>query len=97
MGQSPFPRNAPAPRRGAVGITSPLARYECPHCSVRHPWALRFVCGIPTMRLYSLALLAGGAEILVSGDEDLLVLADDSPIPTIEPRAFWVLITGGTR
>ena len=41
--------------------------------------------------------LAGGAEILVSGDKDLLVVADDSPIPIVEPRAFWVLITGGAR
>ena len=41
--------------------------------------------------------LAGGAEILVSGDKDLLVVADDSPIPIVEPRAFWALITGGTR
>ena len=41
--------------------------------------------------------LAGGAEIVVSGDKDLLVATDDSPIPIVQPRAFWVLITGGAR
>ena len=41
--------------------------------------------------------LDGGAQVLVSGDKDLLVVADGSPIPIVEPRAFWVLITGGEQ
>ena len=72
MGQSPIPRNAPAP---AVALSELPAQ-------------------LPNLLA---SALAGGAEILVSGDKDLPAVADDSPIPIIEPRAFWVLITGGTR
>ncbi len=72
MGQSPFPRNAPAP---AVALSELPAQ-------------------LPNLLA---SALAGGAEILVSGDKDLLVVADDSPIPIVEPRAFWALITGGAR
>jgi putative PIN family toxin of toxin-antitoxin system len=41
--------------------------------------------------------VAAGAQILVSGDQDLLVAAHESPIPIVSPRAFLTLITGGTR
>jgi putative PIN family toxin of toxin-antitoxin system len=37
-----------------------------------------------------------GAEILVSGDQDLLVVAGDSPIRILSPRAFLTLARGGT-
>jgi putative PIN family toxin of toxin-antitoxin system len=40
--------------------------------------------------------IAGGAEILVTGDEDLLVVAGDSPIRILSPRAFLMLVRGGT-
>lgn len=41
--------------------------------------------------------IAAGAQILVSGDQDLLAAAHESPIPIVSPRAFLTLITGGTR
>lgn len=41
--------------------------------------------------------LAGGAEILVTGDHDLLAVADRSPIPILSPRAFMTLARGGAR
>jgi putative PIN family toxin of toxin-antitoxin system len=41
--------------------------------------------------------LAGGAEILVTGDNDLLAVADRSPIPILSPRAFMTLARGGAR
>jgi len=40
--------------------------------------------------------IAAGAEILVSGDQDLLVVAGDSPIRVLSPRAFMTLARGGT-
>lgn len=36
--------------------------------------------------------VAGGADILVTGDRDLLDVADDLPVRTLEPRAFWELL-----
>ena len=41
--------------------------------------------------------LAGGAEILVSGDTDLLAVATRSPIPILSPRAFMTLARGSAR
>ena len=40
--------------------------------------------------------ISSGAEILVSGDQDLLVAAEDSPIRILSPRAFLTLARGGT-
>ena len=40
--------------------------------------------------------LAAGVEILVSGDQDLLVVAEESPIRILSPRAFLTLVRGGT-
>lgn len=39
--------------------------------------------------------LAGDAEVLVTGDDDLLVAADKSPIRILSPRAFWELLRNG--
>ncbi|MDR1990898.1 MAG: putative toxin-antitoxin system toxin component, PIN family [Acidobacteriaceae bacterium] len=36
--------------------------------------------------------LTGGAEVLVTGDEDLLAVAEDVPIHILTPRAFWELL-----
>jgi uncharacterized protein len=36
--------------------------------------------------------VAGAADVLVTGDRDLLVVAEDSPIPILTPRAFWELL-----
>lgn len=33
--------------------------------------------------------VAGNAEVLVTGDDDLLSVAGDSPIKIVSPRAFW--------
>jgi len=41
------------------------------------------------------AAIAAGAEILVSGDQDLLVAAKESPIRILSPRAFLTLVRGG--
>jgi len=33
--------------------------------------------------------VAGGAELLVTGEADLLIVADQAPIPILTPRGFW--------
>jgi putative PIN family toxin of toxin-antitoxin system len=33
--------------------------------------------------------VAGGAKVLVTGDEDLLAVADRAPIEILSPRGFW--------
>ena len=33
--------------------------------------------------------LAGGAELLVTGDKDLLSLAERAPLPIVNPRGCW--------
>lgn len=40
--------------------------------------------------------LAGGAQILITGDQDLLSVAAQSPIRILSPRAFMTLSRGGT-
>ena len=41
--------------------------------------------------------ISGQAEILVSGDHDLLAVAPDAPIRILSPRAFMTLARGGPR
>lgn len=36
--------------------------------------------------------LAGQADVLVSGDSDLLDVADQAPLPILTARAFWELL-----
>jgi len=33
--------------------------------------------------------LAGGADLLVTGDKDLLSIAERAPLPIVDPRACW--------
>jgi putative PIN family toxin of toxin-antitoxin system len=33
--------------------------------------------------------VAGSAEVLVTGDKDLLTIAKAAPLPILSPRAFW--------
>jgi putative PIN family toxin of toxin-antitoxin system len=36
--------------------------------------------------------IAGSADVLVTGDRDLLAVATTAPLPTLAPRAFWELL-----
>lgn len=46
----------------------------------------------PGDRWILVTALAGAAEVLVTGDEDLLEIAEDAPIRILAPRAFWELL-----
>lgn len=65
---------------------APAANVPCP-ISLRDPDDERVLA----------AALAAGVEILVSGDQDLLVVAEESPIRILSPRAFLTLVRGGTQ
>jgi predicted nucleic acid-binding protein len=39
--------------------------------------------------------VAAGVQVLVTGDKDLLDVAEGSPIPILSPRAFLMLTRGG--
>lgn len=43
------------------------------------------------------AAAAGGAEYIVSGDEDLLVLKEYAGIPIVSPRAYWDVVQKRNR
>jgi uncharacterized protein len=36
--------------------------------------------------------VAGGADVLVTGDRDLLEMGEDRPLPIVNPRGFWELL-----
>lgn len=40
--------------------------------------------------------ISADAELLITGDQDLLVVAESSPIRILSPRAFLTLARGGT-
>ncbi|MGH7617203.1 MAG: putative toxin-antitoxin system toxin component, PIN family [Gemmatimonadaceae bacterium] len=46
----------------------------------------------PSDRWILATALAGEADVLVTGDEDLLAVADRAPIRILAPRAFWELL-----
>lgn len=41
--------------------------------------------------------VAGGADVLVTGDADLLAVAAEAPIQILSPRSFWELLRTGTK
>ncbi len=46
----------------------------------------------PADRWILASALAGHADVLVTGDRDLLDVADDLPLPVVDPRGFWDLV-----
>jgi putative PIN family toxin of toxin-antitoxin system len=36
--------------------------------------------------------VAGNADVLVTGDSDLLEIASQAPLPIVTPRAFWEMV-----
>jgi uncharacterized protein len=51
----------------------------------------------PTDRWVLAGAEAGGADVLVTGDEDLLSAAAESVIRIASPRAFWELLRAGNK
>jgi putative PIN family toxin of toxin-antitoxin system len=54
----------------------------------------------PADRVVLAEAIAGKADVLVTGDRDLLDIAARAPIPILSPRGFWDLLrnpTGETK
>ena len=51
----------------------------------------------PDDRWILASAIEGNAEVLVTGDHDLLDIATDSPIPILNPRGFWTLMRSKPR
>ncbi len=47
----------------------------------------------PDDRWILASALAGRADVLVTGDRDLLDIADKAPLPVLAPREFWDLLS----
>jgi putative PIN family toxin of toxin-antitoxin system len=47
----------------------------------------------PDDRWILASAVAGRADVLVTGDRDLLEMADAAPLPILDPRAFWNLLS----
>ena len=46
----------------------------------------------PADRWILATAVAGEADVLVTGDADLLAVQDEAPLPILEPREFWELL-----
>jgi len=46
----------------------------------------------PDDRWVLASAVAGHADLLVTGDQDLLTLGSRSPLPIVDPRGFWILL-----
>jgi len=51
----------------------------------------------PDDRWIVASAVAGRADVLVTGDRDLLDVADHLPIPVLDPRGFWNLLRKSSR
>jgi len=49
----------------------------------------------PADRWVFATAMAGNADLLVTGDQDLLAVARQLPLRVLEPRAFWELLRAG--
>ena len=47
----------------------------------------------PDDRWILASAIVGRADVLVTGDRDLLDIADKTPLPVVDPRAFWDLLS----
>lgn len=50
----------------------------------------------PDDRWILASAVAGQADVLVTGDDDLLAVAKDATIPILDPRGFWSLLAKGS-
>jgi putative PIN family toxin of toxin-antitoxin system len=50
----------------------------------------------PDDRWILASAVAGRADVLVTGDQDLIAVAEAAPLPILDPRGFWNLLTKGS-
>jgi putative PIN family toxin of toxin-antitoxin system len=62
-----------------------------PKPSEPHPLPIRD----PDDRWVLASAVAGKADVIVTGDSDLLEVASQAPIPIVDPRGFWIMVRRG--
>jgi putative PIN family toxin of toxin-antitoxin system len=55
---------------------------------------LRIKLRDPNDRAVLAEAVAGGADVLVTGDQDLLTAVGRSPLPIVTPRGLWEILRG---
>jgi putative PIN family toxin of toxin-antitoxin system len=68
--------------RDQVVVPKPAEPYPLPIRDVDDRWVLA-------------SAVAGKADVLVTGDSDLLEMASRAPLPIVDPRGFWDMVRGG--
>ena len=63
-----------------------------PKPSEPHPLPIRD----PDDRWVLASAVAGKADVIVTGDSDLLEVASQSPIKIVDPRGFWTMVREGS-
>ena len=51
----------------------------------------------PSDRWIIATAVDGGADVLVTGDQDLLTARASAPLPIVDPREFWELLRRGSE
>lgn len=51
----------------------------------------------PSDRWIIATAVDGGADVLVTGDQDLLTARASAPLPLVDPREFWELLRRGSE
>jgi putative PIN family toxin of toxin-antitoxin system len=62
-----------------------------PKPSEPHPLPIRD----PDDRWVLASAVEGKADVIVTGDSDLLEMASRAPIAIVDPRGFWTMVRGG--
>jgi putative PIN family toxin of toxin-antitoxin system len=57
-----------------------------------HPLPMRD----PADRWALASAVRGKADVLVTGDSDLLEIASEAPLPILDPRGFWNMLRAGS-
>jgi len=68
--------------RDQIVVPKPLEPHPLPIRDADDKWVLA-------------SAVAGEADVLVTGDSDLLEIASQAPIKIVDPRGFWTKVRGG--
>jgi putative PIN family toxin of toxin-antitoxin system len=69
--------------RDQIVVPRPAEPYPLPVRDVDDQWVLA-------------SAVAGNADVLVTGDSDLLEIAIRAPLPILHPRGFWKVVRGSS-